>query len=60
VRGFLEKHGDVLPLERATRPPALLDRVSEVEHMPQLLAIEVCDVEEVTAFQRFHQSDHDR
>jgi hypothetical protein len=34
--------------------------VGKVEHLPQLVAIEVCDVEEVTALETFHRSDHDR
>jgi hypothetical protein len=48
VGGFLEQHGEVPALERAAGPPALFDLVGKVEHVTQLLAIEVCDVDKVT------------
>src|SRR5260370_417150 len=53
VGGFLEEHGNVPTLERAAGPPALLDLLGKGEHVAQLLAIEVCDVEKVTPLEGF-------
>jgi hypothetical protein len=54
VRGLLEQHRDMPALERPLRPPAGLDRVREVKHLPQLGLVEVRDVQEVTAQQSAH------
>jgi hypothetical protein len=58
---FLKEHGDVPALERPARPARrLFDPVRQVENLAQLASIEVRNVQEVTAQESFHRSDHDR